>query len=159
MLGSDDLLGESLLPLRARALEERDKRSLRLGDLPVQIGHFGYRFAQQWTTMITAAGMSKAGKRFFGWRQPAGNLTPDRPARTIAVAGRRLSRSNALHLAIELAIEQSQILKLLPADRTGGKMRVHIGCIRRGFRTPARLLEQLREFRRSDVLAGISFQN
>jgi hypothetical protein len=58
-----------------------------------------------------------------------------------------------------LAIEQCQVIKLLSASRTGGKMRVHIRCIRRGFRAPARFLEQLREFRRSDMHAGISFQN
>jgi hypothetical protein len=57
-----------------------------------------------------------------------------------------------------LAIEQPQVLKLLPAARTGGKMRVHIGYIQRGL-TAARFLEQLRQFRRSDVLAGASFQN
>jgi hypothetical protein len=57
-----------------------------------------------------------------------------------------------------LAIEQRQILKLLPAGQTGGKMKVHIGYIQRGL-TAARFLEQLRQFRRSDVLAGTSFQN
>jgi hypothetical protein len=62
-------------------------------------------------------------------------------------------------LAIKLAIEQCQVIELLPADRTGGKMRMHIRSIGRGFRTTARLLEQLREFRRSDVLAGTSVQN
>ncbi len=76
MLCSGDLLGQSLLPLRARALEDCDNRPVRLGDLPVQIGHFGYRFAQQWTTMIAAAGMFEGGKRLVGRCQPAGNLTP-----------------------------------------------------------------------------------
>src|SRR2546425_10931948 len=101
MLCSGDLLGQSQLPLRARALEDGDKRPLRLGDLPVQIGHFGYRFAQQRTTTITAAGMFEVDKRLAGWCQSAGNLTPYRRARTIALPLRPLSRSHALHLAIE----------------------------------------------------------
>jgi hypothetical protein len=62
-------------------------------------------------------------------------------------------------LATELAIEQRQVIKLLSAGWTGGKMRVRIGCIERGFRTPARFLEQLCQFRRANVLAGTSLQN
>jgi hypothetical protein len=155
MLCPGDLLGEFLLPVRARALEERDKRSLRLGGLPAQIGHFGYRFAQQRATMITAAGMFEVDKRLAWWCEAAGNLTPYHRVRTIALARRGLSRSHALHLAIE----QCQVLKLLSAGRTSGKMRMHIRSVGRGFRTPARFLEQLREFRRSNVLAGIYFQN
>jgi hypothetical protein len=61
-------------------------------------------------------------------------------------------------LAIELAMEQCQIIKLLPAGRTDGKMRMQIRC-QHGFRSLARFLEQPRQFRRSDMLGGISFQN
>jgi hypothetical protein len=60
---------------------------------------------------------------------------------------------------LALLVEQCQVLKLLPAGQTGGKMRMHIRCVERGFRTPSRFLEQLRQFRRSNVLAGIYFQN
>jgi hypothetical protein len=62
-------------------------------------------------------------------------------------------------LAIELAMEQCQIIKLLPAGRTDGKMRMHVRCVQHGFRSLARFLEQPRQFRRSDMLGGISFQN
>jgi hypothetical protein len=41
-----DLLGQPLLPLRARALEDRDKIQLGLSDLSVQMAQFGYRSAQ-----------------------------------------------------------------------------------------------------------------
>jgi len=64
----------------------------------------------------------------------------------------------AIQLAIKLAMEQRQIFKLLPAGRTDGKMRMHIRC-QHGFRSLARFLEQLRQFRRSDMLVGIFFQS
>jgi hypothetical protein len=109
--------------------------------------------------MITAAGMFERGKRLVRWCQPAGNLTPERRPRTITPPPRRLRRSHALHLAIELTIQQCQVLKLLPAGWTVGEMRVHIPRVERGFWTLARLLKQFRQFRHSDVLAGTSFQN
>ena len=150
-----DSLGQFLLPLCARAVEGRDMLPLRLGDLPVQAGQFGDRSVQQRTTIITATGMFDVGKRLVGWGQATGNLTPHRRARTIALAQCRLGRSHAL----QLAIQQRQPLKLLPASRTDGKMRVHIRRVQHGFRTPARFLEQFRQFRRSDMLVGIYFQN
>ena len=76
MLGSGDLLGQSLLPFSARALEDRDKRPILLGGFTVQIGHFGYGSAQQRTTMITAAGMFEVDQRLPGWCEAAGNLMP-----------------------------------------------------------------------------------
>src|SRR6266851_5475445 len=90
-----DSLGQSLLPLRSRALKGRDMVPLGLGDLPVQIGQFGYGSAQQRTTIITAAGMFDVGKRLVGWRQAAGNLTPHPRGRTIALALCRLNRLRA----------------------------------------------------------------
>ena len=150
-----DSLGQSVLPLRARALEGRDMVPLRLGHLPVQIDQFGDRSTQQRTTIITAAGMFDVGKRLVGWCQATGNLTPHRRARAIALAQRRLSRSHAL----QLAIQHRQFLKLLPAGRTGGKMGVRIRRVQHGIRTPARFLQQFRQFRCSDMFVGISFQN
>ena len=58
-----DSLGQFPLPFRARALESRDLLPLGFGDLSVQIGHLGYRLAQQRTAMITAAGMFNVDKR------------------------------------------------------------------------------------------------
>src|SRR4029077_16197612 len=97
MLGSGDLPGECLLPFRARALEDGDECPILLGGFTVQIGHFGDGSAQQRTTMITGAGMFAVDQRLPGWCETAGNLTPKRRARTIALARRRLSLSHALH--------------------------------------------------------------
>jgi hypothetical protein len=106
--------------------------------------------------------MFEAGKCLLNWSQAAGNITPRRGVGTTVLV-RRLSRSHALRLAIELAIElameQCQIVKFLPAGRTGGKMRMHVRRIQQGFRSLPRFLEQLRQFRRSDMLVGISFQS
>jgi hypothetical protein len=101
--------------------------------------------------------MFEVGECLLKWSQTAGNITPCRWLRTI-VLGRRLSRSHAGQLAIELVMEQCQIIKLLSAGRTDGKMRMHIRR-QHGFHPPARFLEQLRQFRCSDMLVGISLQS
>ena len=106
---------------------------LCFGNLSVQIGHLGYRPVQQRSAVITAAGMFNVSKRLAGWCQAAGNLMPHRRARTVALAQCGLSRSQAL----QLVIQQGQPLKLLPAGRAGGKMRVNIRRVRHGFRTTA----------------------
>src|SRR5258708_13265779 len=126
MLCSGDLLRQSLLPLRPRTLEDCDKIQLCFGNLPVQVGQFGHHFAQQRTTMITAARVFKVGKRLVWWCQPTGNLTPYRRTRTIALAPLRVSRSHALHLAIQPAIKQRQVLELLPAGQAAGTMPVSL---------------------------------
>jgi hypothetical protein len=93
---SRDLPGQSLLPIRACALQGRNLLSLLGGQLPVYLGKFGYRFTQQWTTMIATAGVFDVDKGLVGVRQTNCNLAPHRRARTIALPQHRLSRSQTL---------------------------------------------------------------
>jgi len=116
MRSPGDSLGQFLLPLQVRAPQGRDLLPLRLRDLPVQIDQLRDRSVQLRTTIVTAAGMFNVGECLAGRCQPTGNLTPHFSVRTIALARCRLSRSHAL----QLAIQQRQPLKLLPAGRTDG---------------------------------------
>jgi hypothetical protein len=64
----------------------------------------------------------------------------------------------ALQSTAQLVVERSQFLKLLPAVRAGGKMRMHIRRVHCGFRAPARFLQQSRQFGLSDMPVGIVIQ-
>jgi len=96
--------------------------SLVFGQFPVENGKFEYRFTEQRTATIAISGVLDVGESLFGLRQTSGNLTPHCGLRTIAGPLHRLNRSQML----KLAIQRRQLLELLAAGRTNGKMAVQV---------------------------------
>jgi hypothetical protein len=110
------------LPFPACALERSDLLSLVVGQFPVQTGKFEYRLAEQGSAIIALAGMLDVGERLFGLRQASGDLTPHRGLRALVRALHRLNGSQML----KLAVQPRQLLELLAASRTQGKMTVQM---------------------------------